>query len=92
MRRLREGEAPDGVQVLYVGAAAAASLPRVARVPGLLVVSDAGNALDRGATIALVRGEDRVRFAVAVDDAEARGLRISSRMLALAAAVRGARP
>lgn len=92
VRRVREGEPLAGLQVLYVGRAAAAMLPRLAGAPGLLVVSDAPDALEHGATIALVQSEGRVRFRVALDDAERRGLRISSRMLAVAESVRGAKP
>lgn len=90
-RRVREGEPLDGLQLLFVGRAAAGALPRVGP-PGMVVVSDADGALDRGAAIAFVRSEGRVRFNVALDTAERQGVRISSRMLSVAEQVRGRRP
>jgi hypothetical protein len=90
-RRVREGEPLEGVQLLFVGRAAAAALPRLAGPPGMVVASDAVDALDRGAAIAFVRSEGRVRFHVALDNAERQGVRISSRMLSVAEYVRGRR-
>lgn len=91
VRRVREGDPVNGLQVLYVGRAAAAALARFAQAPGLLVVADGEAALDQGAVIAFVRSDDRIRFHVALDHAQRRGLRISSRMLAVAEQVRGGR-
>ncbi|MGH7338017.1 MAG: YfiR family protein [Myxococcota bacterium] len=51
-------------------------------------MSDAERGLDQGAVVNFVRSEGRVRFEVAVDAAEQRELRISSRMLAVASNVR----
>jgi hypothetical protein len=85
VRKLRDGERTVGVHVLFVGrAAAAAALPKLPAQSGLLVVSEADGALEQGAMINFLRVEGRVRFEVAPDAAERRGLRISSRMLAVA--------
>jgi hypothetical protein len=92
VRRLRDVKNLRELQVLFVGQRAAALLPKLRGIRGLLVVSDADDALNAGATIALVRREERVRFSVALDDAEERGLRMSSRMLSVAEYVRGGKP
>jgi hypothetical protein len=78
--------------MLFVGRAAAASLPKLGAQPGVLVVSEAEGALEHGAMINFVGIDGRVRFEVAPEAAERRGLRISSRMLAVAQHVRPGRP
>lgn len=90
-RRVREGESLAGLHMLFIGRGAAAALARVPAMPGVVIVSDADNALDRGAAIGFVRSEGRVRFHVALDTAERQGVRISSRMLSVAEHVRGRR-
>lgn len=86
--RLRESASLAGVHVLFVGREASAQLARLAPTRAILVVSDAERGLDQGAVVNFVRAEGRVRFEVAVDAAEQRELRISSRMLAVASNVR----
>ena len=86
--RLREGASLAGVHVLFVGREASAQLARLAPMKGILVVSDSERGLDQGAVVNFVRDEGRVRFEVAVDAAERRELKISSRMLAVASSVR----
>ena len=78
--------------MLFVGHGADVDLSRLARQPGLLVVSDVKGSLDRGAMISLVRVGNNVRFQVAPEAAERSGLRISSRMLAVAQLIKPARP
>jgi hypothetical protein len=92
LRKLKDGERPAGVHMLFVGRAAAASLPKLGAQPGLLVVSEAEGALEHGAMINFVGVDGRVRFEIAPEAAERRGLRISSRMLAVAQHVRPGRP
>ena len=84
----RQGASLAGVHVLFVGREASAQLARLGPTRGILVVSDAERGLDQGAVVNFVRAEGRVRFEVAVDAAERRELRISSRMLAVASSVR----
>jgi hypothetical protein len=91
VRKLKEGERTAGVHLLFVGRAAAAILPKLPAQPGLLVVSEADGALEQGAMINFLRVDGRVRFEVAPDAAERRGLRISSRMLAVAQHVKPGR-
>lgn len=90
VRRLRSGETPEGTHVLFVGREATASLPQLLGRPGTLIVGEEEGALDRGAMINLLRVENRIRFEVAPQAAERSGLHISSRLLALAHAVRAA--
>jgi hypothetical protein len=84
VRRLREGEAPQGVHVLFIGRRAGdgrAAL-RLAQQHRVLVVTETG--LDSGGAINFVVADDRVAFEVSLDAAERGGHRISSRMLAVA--------
>lgn len=83
-RKLREGESLAGVHVLYVGSE---PLPAAAlTMPGLLTVTQSESAVQRGViNLRLIDG--RVRFEVSMPAAERNQLRLSSRMLAIAAAV-----
>jgi uncharacterized protein DUF4154 len=92
VRRVREGEALNGLHVLYVGRGGATVLAKPGQPRSLLVITEWDGALDQGSIINFVRSEGRVRFEVALDTAERRGLRISSRMLAVAQNVRAAKP
>jgi hypothetical protein len=76
-----------GIHLLYVGrgdAASRAQLRAAYAQSGVLVVGDGERALESGATIAFVAVEDRVAFEVSLESADRAGLRISSRMLAVA--------
>ena len=84
VRRLKEGESPQGVHLLFIGrreANARAAL-RTAHQHGVLTVSETG--LEQGAAINFVTADERVTFEVALDAAERGGHKISSRMLAVA--------
>ncbi|MEO8484964.1 MAG: YfiR family protein [Betaproteobacteria bacterium] len=91
VKRWREGESSD-LHVLFVGRADVARLPAIQRsLAGqpTLIVTESPGALGTGSMINLVVAPDgRVRFEVALDAAERSGLKLSSRMLALAKAVR----
>jgi hypothetical protein len=87
VRRLREGDAVRGLHIVFVGRLdpGARSLIRAAQAqPGTLIVTDAERGLEAGAAINFVAFEDRVAFEVSLEPAERAGLRISSRMLAVA--------
>ena len=91
VRRLREGEPPTGVHMLFLARGQAQRLREIARVAPaqpLLIVCEWDGALDQGAAVNFVRADARVRFEVALDAAERRSLRISSRMLSVALNVR----
>lgn len=92
-RRLRPGEAASGLHVLFVGrgagARAATWLAATARQP-VLTVTEVDDALPAGSTINFVMLDKRVRFDVDLRSAEARELKISSRLLGVARRVEGA--
>ncbi|MDQ5848319.1 MAG: YfiR family protein [Pseudomonadota bacterium] len=92
VRRVREGESLNGLHVLYVGRGGAPVLAKLGQARNLLVITEWDGALDQGGIINFVHSEGRVRFEVALDTAERRGLHISSRMLAVAQNVRSAKP
>ena len=87
VRRLREGETLRGVHALFVGRTdpnGRTQLRSASGQRGLLVIGDSERALENGATIGFVPADDRVAFEVSLENAERCGLRISSRMLAVA--------
>ena len=84
VRRIEDGDAPDGIHLLFVGRSSRAELRDLAGQTGVLVVGEVEGALDRGAMVNLLRMGDRVRFQVAPAAAERSGLHISSRILAVA--------
>lgn len=87
VRRVRPGEPLQGLQVLFVGAGETARLPQIlspAHGAPLLVVTEADGALAQGGIINFVVADNRVRFDVALPQAERRQLRISSRLLGVA--------
>jgi hypothetical protein len=92
VRRLYYGEPASGLHLLFVGRAAGSALPGYAEREGLLLVAEQPGALEHGAIINFVSVDGRVRFEVAADAAERRGLRVSSRMLSVAEYVRGGKP
>jgi hypothetical protein len=57
-----------------------------------LIVTDSRGALTRGSTINFLVVDEHVRFEVSLEDAERRGLRLSSRLLAVAQNLRTGKP
>lgn len=91
VRRLRPGEALTGLHALFVGASERGRLASIARPAlgrGILVITESEDALDQGSVINLVVIDGRVRFEVSLEAAERAGLKLSSRMLAVAHLVR----
>lgn len=91
LRRLRRGDAPAGLHMLFIGAiepAAQDELLSAVRGLPLLTVSDAGAA--PGCMIHFVLVGDRLRFEVVLPQVNSSHLRISARMLAAALKVVGA--
>ena len=77
----------DGIHILYIGQAAparAGALINAAREKSILVITDAPEGLERGGMINFVIAERRVRFEISTKAAESAGLRLSSRLLAVA--------
>lgn len=78
--------------VLFVAADVQAQLPEVLRAVQarpVLTVSEVLNAQQADAVINLVANDTRIGFQVNLEAAQEAGLRISSRLLSLASAVRG---
>ena len=86
VRRVREGDALRGVHVLFVGRAEpnTRAVLRAAQQQGVLTVTEVERGLEAGSAVNFVAVDDRVGFEVSLDAAERAGLRISSRMLAVA--------
>ena len=94
IRQLAPGALPAGLHLLFVGRGASSQVPRLAPMAasqGVLLVTDYEGALDDGSAINLLVIDHRVRFEVSLDATERAGLRLSSRMLAVALWVRPAR-
>jgi YfiR/HmsC-like len=86
VRRLRRGEPLAGLHVLFVGHAESARLPEIlgaARGLAVLTVTESEDALAHGSIINFVV-DDKVRFDVALSQAERGNLKISSRLLSVA--------
>lgn len=86
-RRVQAGGPLTGLHVLFVGrehALQVRHLLAAARGQPLLVVTESEEAFAQGSTINFVVVDEKVRFDIAVGPAEARHLRISSRLLAVA--------
>jgi hypothetical protein len=87
LKRLEEGEAPKGLQLLFVGGpnpGHEAATIAAAQKGGALVVTESDKGLAAGAAINFVAANEHVGFEVSLDSAQRSGLRISSRMLAVA--------
>lgn len=86
VKRFAEGDAPRGVQMLFVGreASKVAATVRAAQAQGILVVTDTERGLEMGGAINFVPLGERLGFEVSLDSAEKSGHRISSRMLNVA--------
>jgi prepilin-type processing-associated H-X9-DG protein len=86
-RRLKEGEALTGVNILFAGGKDAAHLAQVLKAVAaqpVLIVTEADGALERGSAINFVLVDGHVKFEIALDNAEKRGIKLSSRLLAVA--------
>jgi hypothetical protein len=99
VRRVRPGELPTGLHLLFLARTEAplgpVSVPALA--PALqgrpvLVVTEADAAMPPLSAINFVVAERRVRFEIALDAAERAGLRLSSRLLAVAQKVHTGAP
>jgi uncharacterized protein DUF4154 len=92
VKRLRAGESLAGLHVLFIGRAENARLDQLAQSAqprSILTVTESDGALARGSVINFVLSDGRVRFEIALDSAEKSGLKLSSRLLAVAQQVTG---
>jgi len=94
VRRANEGDPIPAAQMVFFAEAdrarQAASIRAAPR--NALVVTETDSGLAQGSVINFVIVEGRVRFEISLEAAEKRGLRMSSRLLAVAQAVRTAPP
>jgi hypothetical protein len=86
--------APDPMPVAQLVYIAGTDIGRIREITRAaprhaLVVTEAEGALDQGSVINFVLAQDRVRFDASLDSAEKRGVKLSSRLLGVARAVRG---
>jgi hypothetical protein len=91
VRQVKPGESLAGVHILFIGSAESArlgQLTQAGRARPVLTVTEVDGALNQGSMINFVIVDRRVRFEVALDSAEKSGLRLSSRLLAVAQQVR----
>ena len=91
VRRLREGDPLRGLHVLFLGAGREAKVRElVLATPGpVLVVTEQEGGLRLGAVLNFVNDGGKIRFTASLTAAEARGLRLSARLLAVAQSVEG---
>ncbi|MEO8855916.1 MAG: YfiR family protein [Burkholderiaceae bacterium] len=91
VKRLRDTDSAAGVHLLFVARSETSHLPVLARSSGaqpLLIVSEAEDALEQGSMINFVINAGRVKFDIAPEAAERRGVKLSSRLLTVARHVR----
>jgi hypothetical protein len=87
VRKLRSDDSPEGVHLLFVGRAERAGIAQLAKSvqsQPILIVTETDGALGQGGMINFVAADDRIRIEVALDLAEKSGLKLSSRLLAIA--------
>jgi hypothetical protein len=83
----REGEAPTGVHLLFVGGSDSArvrSVLKSAEPAPMLLVSEAENGLQQGSIINFKIVDERVRFDVSLEAADKHSIKLSSRLLTVA--------
>ena len=91
VRRMREGDSVGGLNMLFIGRAASARIPVLAHMAqqrSIVVVTDSPGALEQGSVINFLSAEGRVRFEISVESADRSGVKLSSRLLAVAEVVR----
>jgi hypothetical protein len=94
VKRVHAEDSLAGVHILFlggVGSAQAAGLFESARGRPILVVTEGGDGLARGAAVSFVVVDERVRFDVSLDAVQDSGLKLSALLLSVAHEVRGAR-
>lgn len=95
VKRLKAGESLSGIHILFIGRAESARLDQLAQSAqprSILTVTESDSALTHGSVINFVLTDGRVRFEIARDTAEKSGLKLSSRLLAVAQQVRTGAP
>lgn len=85
VRRLRGSDSMKDVHLLFIDSSERSQLDRAARsAPAALIVTEWPNALKQGSVINFTIVNDQLRFAISLESARQRNLRISSRLLSVA--------
>lgn len=95
VRQLRQGEALTGIHVLFVGRSERAALAQISKQlqqQPVLLVTETEGALQSGSMINFRLVDERMRFEVALDAVDKAGLKLNSRLLAVAINVVKAAP
>nr|WP_315398541.1 YfiR family protein [uncultured Duganella sp.] len=91
VRRIQGGDGAGGLHLLFVGADAdEAALVKAAQLAGALSVTESSTGIEAGSVINFVLADERVRFEVSLAAADRARLKLSSRLLSVAYAVRKA--
>jgi hypothetical protein len=91
VREIRNADPVDDLDILFVGRIESGRLDRLlapARTQPILTVTESDDALTEGSIINFVILQNRVRFEISLFEAERSGLRLDSRLLAVAEDVR----
>lgn len=91
VQRLRRGDVPQGLHILYVAADGAAVSDAIGATKGraVLTVTDSEQGLSAGSMICFVIENNKVRFDIAPEVAEVSRLKISARLMSVARKVAG---
>jgi hypothetical protein len=95
VRKTRDPDAATEAHILFVGRPDIARLPQISRnMRGkpVVIVTDSPGALNQGSVINFVLADQHVKFEIALDEAERRNVKLSSRLLGVAHNVRKAAP
>jgi hypothetical protein len=95
VKQVRPGDSLAGVHILFIGGAESGRLAQLVQMPKprpVLTVTESDGALSQGSMINFIIVDRRVRFEVGLDSAEKNGLRLSSRLLAVAQQVKTGTP
>jgi hypothetical protein len=95
VRRFSDPASCGELHLVFVGRDAAPPLERwlaACRSLPVVTVTDAANGVERGAMLAFVEVEQRVRFEASPSAAERAGVKLSSRLLAVAERIGAPRP
>jgi hypothetical protein len=87
VRRVKDTDPPSALHILFVGRDRMTRLAEATgglQSRGTLVVTESPGALRQGSSINFVLSEGQIRFEVSLDAAEKHGLKLSSRLVAVA--------
>jgi len=95
VRMLKPGDLVRSVQLIFVAGADTPQLRRILeqyKTLPTLIISDIPGGIDAGCVINFVQVDNRIRFEISVGNAERHGLKVSSRLLAVAQRTNSAGP